>query len=350
MSLPSGYKRLEYIQSSGTQYVDSGFIPNGETTVEVAFESAVIASAISGNYPVYGASANYDSNAFELWSLGKGFCIYGSQAYKSGFGLSANVKYISKQAKNVLEINNQTLNFTKQTFSAPYNLLIFATHRNSGITISCSDAKLKIYFLKIYDNGTLVRDFIPCQKQDGTVGLWDDVNSAFYGNAGTGTFTAGPEVKGTNKALIDGTGYDINAGKCLVGGTAYALKKGRTLVNGTAYEISFKPSEYTITMTGSGGKITYNGVEQTKTFIVAAGESITITATAFNENGKFPERAIIQLNGTTVSSKTAFEVYETVTATYTYTPEQDTRIIRSTTDPGTGRFYSYSTTIKIETT
>ena len=121
-------------------------------------------------------------------------------------------------------------------------------------------------------------------------------------------------------------------------------------MNGTAYEIKLKPSEYTITMTGSGGKIIYNGVEQTKTFIVAAGESITITATAFNTNGKFPEKAIIQLNGTKVSSKTAWGVYETVTATYTYTPAQDTSIIRSTTDPGTGRLNSYSTTIKIETT
>jgi hypothetical protein len=121
-------------------------------------------------------------------------------------------------------------------------------------------------------------------------------------------------------------------------------------VNGTAYEIKFKPSEYTITLTGSGGKITYNGVEQTKTFTVAAGESITITATAFTTNGKFPQKAIIQLNGTTVSSKTAWEVYETVTATYTYTPEQDTRITRSTTDPGTGKINSYSTTINIETT
>lgn len=121
-------------------------------------------------------------------------------------------------------------------------------------------------------------------------------------------------------------------------------------MNGTAYEIKFKPSEYTITMTGSGGKITYNGVEQTETFTVAAGESITITATAFCSNGKIPQKATIKLNGTTVSSKTAWEVYETVTATYTYTPEQDISIIRSTTDPGTGRFNSYSTTIKIETT
>ena len=124
---------------------------------------------------------------------------------------------------------------------------------------------------------------------------------------------------------------------------------GRTLVNGTAYEIKFKPSEYTITMTGSGGKIIYNGVEQTETFTVAAGESITITATAFT-NGKFPQSAIIKLNGTTVSSKTALDVYETVTATYTYTPEQDTSIIRSTTKPSGGRLDDYSTTINIKTT
>ena len=153
-----------------------------------------------------------------------------------------------------------------------------------------------------------------------------------------------------HKTLISGTARSVTGGRDLIGGTGYDCKAGKTLIGGTVYEIKFKPSEYTITMTGSGGKIIYNGVEQTKTFIVAAGESITITATAFTTNGNFPQKAIIQLNGTTVSIKTAFEVYETVTATYTYTPEQDTSIIRSTTDPGTGRFYSYSTTINIKTT
>ena len=152
-----------------------------------------------------------------------------------------------------------------------------------------------------------------------------------------------------HKTLISGTARSVTGGRDLIAGTGYAKKQGKTLVNGTAYEIKFKPSEYTITLTGSGGKITYNGVEQTKTFIVAAGESITITATAFT-NGKFPQSAIIKLNGTTVSSKTALEVYETVTATYTYTPEQDTSIIRSTTKPSGGRLDDYSTTIKIETT
>ena len=153
---------------------------------------------------------------------------------------------------------------------------------------------------------------------------------------------------GTHNILKDGTSYAVKGGTDLIDSTSYQIG-GRTLVNGTAYEIKFKPSEYTITLTGSGGKITYNGVEQTKTFIVAAGESITITATAFT-NGKFPQSAIIKLNGTTVSSKTALDVYETVTATYTYTPEQDTSIIRSTTKPSGGRLDDYSTTINIKTT
>lgn len=154
---------------------------------------------------------------------------------------------------------------------------------------------------------------------------------------------------GTHHILKDGTSYAIKGGTDLIAGTSYQIGGGRTMVDGTAYEIKFKPSEYTITLTGSGGKITYNGVEQTKTFIVAAGESITITATAFTY-GKFPQQAIIQLNGTTVSSKTALDPYETVTATYTYTPEQDTSIIRSTTKPSGGRPDDYSTTINIKTT
>ena len=43
-------------------------------------------------------------------------------------------------------------------------------------------------------------------------------------------------------AEINGTGYDLKAGKCLVGGTAYAIKKGRTLKDGTGYDLSLQSS------------------------------------------------------------------------------------------------------------
>lgn len=51
-----------------------------------------------------------------------------------------------------------------------------------------------MYSCKIYDNETLVRNFVPCKNASGAVGLYDTVGAQFYANAGTGTFTAGPEI------------------------------------------------------------------------------------------------------------------------------------------------------------
>lgn len=52
-------------------------------------------------------------------------------------------------------------------------------------------AGARIYSCQIYDNGTLVRDFVPCVDYSGEVGLYDLVNAVFYGSSGTGVFSAG---------------------------------------------------------------------------------------------------------------------------------------------------------------
>ena len=57
---------------------------------------------------------------------------------------------------------------------------------------------MRLYSAKIYDSGTLVRNFIPCKNDNNVVGLYDLVNDVFYRNAGTGTFTAGNEVSFPN--------------------------------------------------------------------------------------------------------------------------------------------------------
>ena len=43
-------------------------------------------------------------------------------------------------------------------------------------------------------DGTPIREFVPCKYRDGTAGMFDMVSGVFYGNAGTGTITAGPAV------------------------------------------------------------------------------------------------------------------------------------------------------------
>lgn len=73
-----------------------------------------------------------------------------------------------------------------------YNAYIFGTNR--GGTFNEPSDNLSVYYCKIYDNGTLIRNFIPAKRNsDNVLGLYDIVNSKFYTNAGTGTFIAGPE-------------------------------------------------------------------------------------------------------------------------------------------------------------
>lgn len=98
----------------------------------------------------------------------------------------------------------------------------------------------KIWKTTAFEGVPLIRDFIPCKNASGEVGLWDDVNSVFYGNAGTGAFIAGEIPSATHKTLVNGTVYEVKGGKCLVNGTSYSIKKGRTLINGTGYDIKFQ--------------------------------------------------------------------------------------------------------------
>ena len=188
MSLPSGYKRLEYIKSSGKQYIKTGFVPNQDTRIvyDCYRETASAADHFFGV-----RTGNTTKNAFN-------FYIYNS-GWRSGYNSTTTAvngpstgRYLIDKDKNVTYINGKTLGTAPYaSFTSGGEAYLFAM-QNVGRGIAYGSHRL--YSCQIYDNGTLVRDFIPCQKSDGTVGLWDDVNSVFYTNAGTGTFTAGPVI------------------------------------------------------------------------------------------------------------------------------------------------------------
>lgn len=78
------------------------------------------------------------------------------------------------------------------TFTSPWPLYLFWLNNNWSFAES---AIMKYYYFKIYDDWTLVRDFVPCyRKEDGEIWLRDKVNKVFYTNAGTGTFTKWADV------------------------------------------------------------------------------------------------------------------------------------------------------------
>ena len=190
ISLPSGYTKLAYIQSTGTQWVDTGFKPNQNTRIKMdcnvigfnSMDAFLFGARIASGNTAFCLAAD-DANT--RW-----FALYGN-AVQNPTGTCTG-KHSIDFNQNVLTLDGKKSTFAKTTFQSSYNLLLFATITNGNV--DSQRGKMAIYSCQIYDNGTLVRDFVPCINGSGEVGLYDLVGKQFYGNAGTGVFT-GSEVR-----------------------------------------------------------------------------------------------------------------------------------------------------------
>lgn len=197
--LPDGYTQLEYIQSNGgAHYIDTGFKPNQNTGIIAKFQ---LLSSTGNQTPIFSrTSRNVDLFGVFIDSNSKWTADYGTLRYTNS-SISAQTLINLNFNKNVVKFNDESYTFDTQTFQGSSNLTIFGM--NTGGTVA-NNARMKFYSCEIYDNGTLIRSFIPCKNPSDTIGLYDIVNSKFYTNVGSGgTFTAGPEVEKSTGITIN---------------------------------------------------------------------------------------------------------------------------------------------------
>jgi hypothetical protein len=88
--------------------------------------------------------------------------------------------------KNVTNLNNN--NSTHQ-----YGASLFCSFSDTNNTPQryCNGT---LYYFKLFVEGTLVRDLIPCKNSNNVVGMYDVVNNVFYTSPNGNAFVAGPEV------------------------------------------------------------------------------------------------------------------------------------------------------------
>lgn len=197
--LPSGYTELEYIQSSGTQYINTGFKPSGKSRIIMDCAPTSLSSTFCFYCSRTAASATAsDTNTLFFYSNTYRGDYYGASSSTSGC-YSANARFVIDNNQGMIYIgDNYIISNTTTSTSSPMPWILMASAKNSGSAVDTSSlgnyASMKLYSCKIYNNGTLVRDFVPAKNSSGTIGLYDTVNGAFYTNAGSGIFVAGPEI------------------------------------------------------------------------------------------------------------------------------------------------------------
>lgn len=186
------YTPLNYIESSGVERIDTGFKPNNNTSVEISME--IPSFRAGGNTRLFetrNATSGFSGSLgiFSLDDSNKQFQYrYNMRQIFNNQQLATETRYKISTDKEKIYINDTLLgSATISTFTCNYNLVIFALNDPNGINSSTADI-YRLFYFKIYDNGTLIRDFIPVLDQEGTPCLYDKVENKFYYNSGTGTF------------------------------------------------------------------------------------------------------------------------------------------------------------------
>lgn len=202
---PAGYTQVDYIESTGTQYIDTGYIPDYINGYKI--ECEVCPTELSNRYCILSGYNVTNSISLEITQQNTARAYF---LYDSNRALNKILGTITSN-KNTLIIEYLNGRFTHtlngETSSETINLLGTANESmymfvDRQLRYSTFYKPLKMYKCKLYNNNYLIRNFVPCYRNsDNEVGMYDLVNGVFYTNQGTGAFTYGNVVPNTSIEL-----------------------------------------------------------------------------------------------------------------------------------------------------
>ncbi len=187
------YTRLSYIEATGAQYINTGYIVQEDDVIEMMYIST---STTSTDKALYGC---YDDNGniwFSIYS-NTGYVRFGSSASASITNARMTFKLTMKKSSVVLDsAHSATPNFV----GLPQVPLYLFARNNKSTGVGMYGYCRCLGFSIKKSSGEDVMNLKPCKRNsDGAIGMIDLVSGQFFGNEGTGEdFIAGGEVKVTD--------------------------------------------------------------------------------------------------------------------------------------------------------
>ena len=191
--LPNGYQRVEYIESSGSQYILTDIIPTNTT----GMYAKVVSKNITTDLIYFGTRGSTNARFWvgnytnkKVYVGWNGNITYYSKVTTTSAINEISVNYLNNRKSSV---NNDVVNSSLATLAEQsYPIAIFAGNNSGTVGLKSS---IQLYDFKISEGSKITHEFIPCYKTSGTViGLYDIMNGVFYPNNGSGTFTKGPNI------------------------------------------------------------------------------------------------------------------------------------------------------------
>lgn len=207
--IPTEYQEVEYLESTGTQYID---LPYGfDVTDKVEIVGSIDIDARNDNFMISPAQWN-TSSRFAMLGV---YESLNKRNFSCGLGNKNTVNRLEPLYQNdglihkwVYENKRFTVyndasyiitsgNLSDATFGDTTEHLILFYGYNSN-----TSGKICKYIQ--YKNNECILNLIPCyRKSDSEPGMYDTVSKTFYINSGTGTFLVGNDVSWDTASLLE---------------------------------------------------------------------------------------------------------------------------------------------------
>lgn len=259
-NLPEGYTQREYIESTGAQRLNTGFVPNQNTRVVADFQFTTTPTA---HWGVFGARSSQNDGFFVFGYNATAFRTdYNATKTFFSTAIGATERLVVDKNKNVTTLNGETITETAGTFSAGCTLYLDTI--NTAGDFGTNTGALKRWSTQIYDNGTLVRDYVPCTDSSGIAGLYDMVHGTFTGSETDTPFVAGPVVHEKQTYLVylgQQTGsISVSPASLSIIGKAGTTKTATITKTGTGAVTATSSNSGVATVTVSGNTVTVKQV------------------------------------------------------------------------------------------
>lgn len=185
-NLPDEYQEVEYIQSGGTQYIDTGINPKIKPRVVV--NMMLLNSADKdywGNQAIDGSAyfANFASGILMYYRYGR------TSSINTGVSAPFN-EFHEWDVSDAIYLDKVKLYTTNNVYAYnanQSNIYLFKSARSYG--------NFRASYFILYDGDEKVREYYPCyRKSDNAIGLFDKVSNTFFPNLGSGVFIKGNDI------------------------------------------------------------------------------------------------------------------------------------------------------------
>lgn len=191
---------VEYLESTGTQYIDTGIIVNNQISMECVM-------AMTSATPIYssqGMTLSYNCGWFNVGCYGEATLVAFFSANSRGgvqisydrdfhtYFISASLQRIDNTIAHDNSGQHIGYNTDREIYQEPLSIYMFARHIAWTATDDLIYSHLKIKNCRIRFNNILIADYITVRV--GNVGyMYDKVSRQLFGNQGTGQFIIGPD-------------------------------------------------------------------------------------------------------------------------------------------------------------